>query len=135
MLMHSVNPCGARLWRQLAAMVYDSLLVIALWFAVGALALLLSGGQLSAPNRPAWLLALFQCTLLLTTWLFFAWFWTHGGQTLGMRAWRLKLVGQNGDTVRWKQTIVRFFAACISAAALGLGFFWALEGGSRQGAL
>jgi len=118
--------------RRLAALAYDFLLVIALWFFVGALMLLLSGGRLSSPDRPAWLLVLFQCTLLLTAWLFFAWFWTHGGQTLGMRAWRLKLVGIDGGPVRWRQAIVRFVAAVFSAAALGLGFLWVLIDPERR---
>jgi uncharacterized RDD family membrane protein YckC len=126
MATRSETPRCAGLFRQLAAIVYDSLLVIALWFAVGALMLLLSGGRLSAPDRPDWLLMLFQGTLLFTTWLFFAWFWTHGGQTLGMRAWRLKLVGRHGEPVSWTQTIVRFVAALVSAAVLGLGYLWAV---------
>jgi uncharacterized RDD family membrane protein YckC len=126
MLKHSEALPGAGLLRQLAAMVYDTLLVIALWFAVGALMLLLSGGRLSAPDRPGWLLLFFQCVLLLTAWLFFAWFWTHGGQTLGMRAWRLKLVGLHGESVRWSQTVVRFIAAIFSATVFGLGYLWIL---------
>lgn len=128
----TVTARGAGLLRQLAAMAYDSLLVVALWFAVGALVLLLSGGRLSAPDRPAWLLVLFQCSLVLTTWLFFAWFWTHGGQTLGMRAWRLKLIGEHGEPVRWPQTVVRFVAAILSAAVFGLGYLWALVDPERR---
>ena len=68
----------------------------------------------------------FQVYLFLVLLWYFTWFWTHGGQTLGMRAWRLKLVGRHGEPVRWSQTVVRFAAAILSAAALGLGYLWAL---------
>ncbi len=64
--------------------------------------------------------------------LFFAGFWTHGGQTLGMRAWRIRLVGRGGGRVSWGQATLRFFAAIVSWLALGLGFLWALVDRERH---
>lgn len=112
--------------RRLAALFYDGLLVLAIWFVVAALATALSGGRLAQPAPPLWMRALLQLALLTATWLFFAWFWTHGGQTLGMRAWRLKLVSVQGGTITWNQTVRRFTGALLSAAALGLGYLWIL---------
>lgn len=66
----------------------------------------------------------------MTTWILFVaigfhvWFWTHGGQTLGMRAWRLKLVSENGWEVSLNQAITRYMVALLSWMALGLGFLW-----------
>lgn len=117
---------AAGLARRLAAIGYDSLLVAAIWFVIGGMGLALSGGALSRPDRPVWLLLAFRAVLVASLWLFFAWFWTHGGQTLGMRAWRLQLVNENGGPVRWKQTLWRFAGACLSAGALGLGYLWVL---------
>lgn len=114
------------LGRRLAAIAYDSLLVLALWFAAGALALAISGGRLTAPDRPVWLLMAFRAALLIATFVFFGWFWTHGGQTLGMRAWRLQLTRRDGGPVNWKQAGLRFLAALLSAAPLGLGYWWVL---------
>lgn len=114
------------LLRRLAAIFYDGLLLAALWFVVSAAFLAASGGRLSSPDRPLWLLYTFRAGLLLTTYLFFASFWTHGGQTLGMRAWRLKLVDQDGGPVSWVQATVRFATALLSLAALGLGLLWVL---------
>lgn len=112
--------------RRLAAILYDGLLLVALWFAATALLLAMSGGRLSDPDRPLWLLTLLRASLLLITFLFFAGFWTQGGQTLGMRAWRLKLVSAGGGPVNWKQALRRFAAAIPSVGAFGFGLLWML---------
>jgi len=112
--------------RRLAALLYDGLLVLALWFLAATLLLAVSGGRLADPDRPLWLLHALRVSLLLVTFLFFAGFWTNGGQTLGMRAWRLKLLGADGGPVNWKQALWRFAAAIPSLGIFGLGLFWML---------
>jgi uncharacterized RDD family membrane protein YckC len=112
--------------RRLAALFYDGLLLAALWVATGALLLAVSGGRLADPDRPLWLLYTYRAGLLLVTYLFFAGFWTHGGQTLGMRAWRLRLVNTSGGPVSRKQALWRFAAAIPSIGVLGLGLLWML---------
>lgn len=107
-------------------MLYDGLLLVALWFVATALLLAVSGGHLADPDRPLWLLYTLRGSLLLVTLLFFVGFWTHGGQTLGMRAWRLKLINASGDPVNWNQALWRFVAAIPSVGAFGLGFIWIL---------
>jgi uncharacterized RDD family membrane protein YckC len=57
--------------------------------------------------------------------LFFTWFWVHGGQTLGMKAWRLRLVGPGGAAVGWRTALIRFAAGVLSALPAGLGLWWA----------
>lgn len=114
------------LLRRLAAILYDTLLLIALWLAVNALLFALTGGKLAAPERPDWLLSVQRLALLGVPVWFFVWFWMHGGQTLGMRAWRLRLEEVNGGPVRLNQAAMRCLAALISFAALGLGYLWVL---------
>ena len=126
MASHFSIPSAPSLVRRLAAMLYDGLLLVALWFVVTALLLGVSGGHLADPDRPLWLLYTYRAILLLVTYLFFAGFWTHGGQTLGMRAWRLRLVNTSGGPVNWKQALWRFAAAIPSIGAAGLGFLWML---------
>jgi uncharacterized RDD family membrane protein YckC len=126
MASHFPIPAAPGLVRRLAAMLYDGLLLVALWFVATALLLAVSGGHLSDPERPLWLLYTLRASLLLVTFMFFAGFWTNGGQTLGMRAWRLKLISVSGDPVNWKQALWRFAAAIPSVGALGLGLFWML---------
>jgi len=112
--------------RRLAAMLYDGLLLVALWFVATALLLAVSSGHLADPDRPLWLLYTLRVCLLLVTLMFFAGFWTNGGQTLGMRAWRFKLISASGDSVNWKQALWRFAAAIPSVGTFGLGLLWML---------
>ena len=119
--------------RRCGALAYDGLLLVALWMAVSALVLALSGGWLAEPERPLWLVYTLRAILVLVTGLFFGGFWTHGGQTLGMRAWRLRLVNSaDAGPVSGKQVLLRLAAACLSAGALGLGFFWVLIDRERR---
>jgi uncharacterized RDD family membrane protein YckC len=53
-------------------------------------------------------------------------FWTRGGQTLGMRAWRLKVLRDDGQPLTIQDALLRYVAAILSWAALGLGFLWIL---------
>lgn len=112
---------NAPLWRRLAAILYDSLLLLALWFAAALpYALLLHGAP--ASNLMRWL---FRFYLLAVSLAFFGGFWVRGGQTLGMRAWRLRVVRQDGAPIRWRQAGQRWAYALISWLVLGLGFAWA----------
>lgn len=126
MAIHFPIPAAPGFLRRLAAMLYDGLLLVALWFVATALLLAVSGGHLADPDRPLWLLYTLRVSLLLVTLMFFAGFWTNGGQTLGMRAWRLKLISASGDSVNWKQAVWRLAAAIPSVGAFGLGLFWML---------
>ena len=63
---------------------------------------------------------------IFLTYLFFTWFWTHGGQTLGMRAWKIRVVDLNNQPLTWTQAGMRFFWSLISWMVFGLGYVWAL---------
>ncbi len=108
-----------RLWRRLAAICYDTLLVVALLMVLTGIVIIARAGTGVEPGEP-W----FQALLMVGYWLYFAWSWTHGGQTVGMRAWRMRLVGPDGADVTWGQASSRFAAAWLSALVLGLGFWW-----------
>ena len=70
--------------------------------------------------------AVFIVHCLTVSFLFYGWFWTHGGQTLGMRAWNLYLIKPDGKFIDWKIAAIRYFAAILSWAMAGLGFTWIL---------
>jgi uncharacterized RDD family membrane protein YckC len=115
----AASPPAAGLLRRLAAIVYDSLLLVGVLFAATLAALALRGGTAFAPGDP-----LFTAYLLTVVAGFFGWFWTHGGQTLGMRAWKLRLVALDRSPVTWRQALLRAAAALLSAVCLGLGYLW-----------
>lgn len=114
-------PAGPALWRRLAAILYDLLVVIAILMVLTGLVVLARAGSPFDP-RSAW----FRLLLVVGWWAYFAWSWTHGGQTLGMRAWRLAVAGRDGAAVSLWQATLRFAAAWLSTAAAGLGFLWVL---------
>lgn len=99
----------AGLWPRLGAAVYDAFLLVALFFLATALVAPFMAGD-HVRTGAAW----FQAYLLLVSYGFYGWFWTHGGQTLGMRAWRLRLVGQDGSTVGWQRALVRFAVGALA---------------------
>ena len=113
------QPCG--LPRRLMAMLYDALVVTALWILAAAIALPLTGGEVQAGRDPLY-------TVYLLAWWFAyqagcsAW----AGQTVGMRAWKVAVVDGQGRTPGWAASAGRFFAAWLSALPAGLGFIAAL---------
>ena len=108
-------------------MVYDGLLVVAVWMVGTAALLPFTGGEAVGPGE-SW----YGIYLLILAFAYFGWFWVHGGQTLGMRSWRLRLKAADGTRVRWGQALVRFLGACLSWLPLGLGFLWALADPRRR---
>lgn len=113
--------------RRLIAIVYDAFLIFALLLLASAMVTLpvgfLVGERASAQLATN---ALFRLWLSLIPLLFYLWFWTHGGQTLGMRAWRLKVIKEDGSPLKLKDALIRLFAACLSLLLLGLGYLWML---------
>jgi uncharacterized RDD family membrane protein YckC len=112
------------LLRRLAAMVYDGLLLIAMVLVVGAVMVGLKGGEITSAAG-YWHLLL-QLAVVSVPLIFFLWFWTHGGQTLGMRAWRLRLVTRTGASPGYARAALRLAAALLSWLPLGLGYLWVL---------
>jgi uncharacterized RDD family membrane protein YckC len=117
---------SAGLLRRLAAIFYDTLLVAALLMFVTWLLLPLTGGRPIAAESPHWWMLAYRALLLASVVAYFGFFWTRGGQTLGMRAWRIRVVRNNGATLGWREAGVRLAAALLSALAAGLGYLWAL---------
>ena len=113
------------LLRRLTAMVYDTLLVIALIAAVNGLAL---GVLVKATGGEQQILSaqLAQFLTSLSVVFFFSIFWVKSGQTLGMQTWRIKLVDFKGHPPTIGKSILRCLGAFLSAACLGFGYLWCL---------
>ena len=118
--MNSDSRRHAGLLRRLGAMLYDGCLLAGVMIVAATPLPLFQ----SAADGSVWVRTLIQIYLVLVCFLFFGWFWTHGGQTLGMRAWRLQLRRIDGQNLAWSTAVVRFLGALLSWLALGLGFFW-----------
>ena len=111
---------SAGLFRRLAAILYDSLLIIAMWLITTLLlvAFINDGAALQGP--------LFQFGLYFEACLFYSYFWRLRGQTLGMQVWKIKLVSPSLQTLSWQECFARLFFALVSVSMLGMGFIWML---------
>jgi uncharacterized RDD family membrane protein YckC len=116
------------LGRRLLVILYDTLLLFAVLFMAAWLLLLLFGEEFAASRNP-----LIYIYYVAISQLFFGWFWTHGGQTLGMRVWRVKVIGEVVEAVSWSQAVIRFGMAILSWLCLGAGFLWALFDDESRG--
>ncbi|MCB1854849.1 MAG: RDD family protein [Pseudomonadales bacterium] len=130
-----LEPPRPALPRRLAAMIYDILLVLPLVMVSVALVMglrsLLGFGP-SAEGIVRLNPHLVQLLAGLTVMAFFCWFWLKNGQTLGMQAWRIKLVDFGGGPPSLRQLIIRCLGATLSTACLGLGFLWCLVDRKRR---
>jgi uncharacterized RDD family membrane protein YckC len=137
MSTHLLRPQGefanAGLARRLAAMLYDTLLSIALLMVVTfaylmVLKLIYGETQLKAMSEAGALTGdpLLSTLLLFSLFGFFAKFWTHNGQTLGMQVWGVRVQNADGSAIDLWQALLRFLLAIISFLCVGLGFWWIL---------
>jgi len=113
------------LFRRLAAICYDGLLLLALIMVATSLVIMplgMEAGDTSVGRNPFFQFVIFG----LIPPLFFSWFWIKGGQTLGMRAWRLQIARNDGKPLTWHDALLRYFSALLSWAIAGLGFLWIL---------
>lgn len=120
----TLRPAG--LFKRLAALIYDSLLLLAVLFISTAVLLPFTQGEAIGSGNP-----LMSTYLLFLSFFFYGWFWTHGGQTLGMRAWRLQIRNLREGPVTWLQALLRYLVAIPSALLGGLGYFWMLIDGRK----
>jgi len=112
---------------RIAAMIYESLLVTAVVF-VASFIIIPVVGEMHA----SWQRHLFQVYILGILFAYFSAFWLRSGQTLAMKTWRIRLVQANGDTLTFKQAVLRFFLALLGLLLAGVGFWWALVDRDRQ---
>ena len=123
----------APLWLRLAAAVYDLFPLIGLWMLTVGLAMLaVHGGVDVAHPSPLYRNGL-RAALLAVTAAYFVLSWVRGGQTIGMRAWRLRVVSADGAPLTWRRALARFLLALCSLAALGLGYVWCAIDARRRG--
>ena len=104
----TAEPAG--LGRRLGAIFYDWIVVASLLFVVAIV----------------WTGAGYRASIYLVAFLYFAVSWTRGGQTVGMKVWKIQLVSTNARRFGWTAAMTRYAAATLSFAALGAGFWWAL---------
>ena len=113
-------PRPAGLARRLASGLYELLILLAVVF-IATLPFSYAFGDATR----GWRRHLLQAWVFFVVGAYFAWFWTHGGQTLPLKAWRLRVLRQDGRPLGWPQALHRYALSLLSFFAVGLGFWWA----------
>lgn len=121
----------AGLFRRLFAIFYDGFLLIAILFIVTAAANALNHGKAIEPGDSFY--PLYVLVIFVLSYLYFAWFWIHGGQSLGMKTWQIKIQSDDNNRISWRTTAIRFVSAIFSWGIFGLGFLWAIYDKKNRG--
>lgn len=126
--------------RRLAAMFYDFLLVVSLVIVVAGLyqqvvLRLIYGSEKLTQLSEAGMLdrdPVLASILIICIFAFFAKFWTHNGQTLGMQVWGIRVQNADGSAIDLWQALLRFVIGIISWLPLGLGYWWCIFSKNRS---
>lgn len=128
----------AGFFRRLAAMLYDTLIasavaVCAALVIIVILVVLLHNGLLDMQGfehsseviqQSVVYRSLIQFWMLAWVTGFFLWFWKNGGQTLGMRAWRLRIYTTDDKPMGYARTFVRLITSLAGLGTLLVLFDW-----------
>lgn len=101
----------ATVYRRLAAAVYDGLLLLALLMLATALLLPLTGGEAITPASAGPWENAYRAFLALVVVAYFGSAWTRRGETLGMKAWKIRVVRADGARCRWGDVLRRLAVA------------------------
>lgn len=120
------------LLRRLAALLYDMFLVGGIWVTCGFILLMLYGlvgdntsEVVDGAIQTSPVLSFLQLIMMVSTvTAFYLWFWRRTGQTLGMIAWRIRVINTDNQPVTVRQGLVRFYLAWPAFWLAGLGYLW-----------
>jgi uncharacterized RDD family membrane protein YckC len=119
--------------RRLGIIFYDLLLAVSFVMVMGFITHLIifaikgNAAEVQADSSASY--AFFAYYLFLG-YAFFGWFWTHGGQTLGMRAWKVRTVNFDGSQLNWSQAFIRYVFTLILPI---IGPLWVLFNKDKLG--
>ncbi|WP_430391310.1 RDD family protein [Dyella sp. 20L07] len=127
------NDLACPLWRRLIALVYDLLAVVAIVMVVGYVCQRMTGGALISTDGHAHIAWWYQPLQALVVSAYFVASWLRGGQTLGMRPWRIRVTTSEGGPLRFTQALLRLVVAAMPLLLLELapwigtrGALWAV---------
>ena len=105
-----------KLRRRLLSLIYEFFLLIAVLMIAGVIFHLII-----RDTEAAYFMPLFQFYLLIVMGTYFVWFWTHGGQTLAMQTWKMRVVTADGNKLEMRQAVVRYLLAVASVLIFAVG--------------
>lgn len=106
--------------RRLAAFVYEGVLLFGLVMVTGFVYAIATQQRHALHGRPGMMAVQF-----LSLAIYFIWFWTHGGQTLAMKTWYIRLVSRDGGPITPRQALARFMTSWLWFMPAWLGAWMA----------
>src|SRR5437868_14671924 len=106
----------AAFWQRIAALIYDSFVMFSVILLATAIATFCYQGKSFYDIR------VFYWAYLFIVWgIFLCWFWQQSGQTLGMLAWKIKVVDQANRKITWKKAVKRYVYSVLSVGGFDIG--------------
>ncbi len=121
------NTQHPNLFQHFSVIAFDTLSVISLLLLASVFLFSLNTFEPINAYHP-----LFIAYLIGVSFFYFGWSWMHGGQTIGMKLWNIRLVDKEEAALSWLQITLRFIASVVSVLALGIGFCWEYLGKDKQ---
>lgn len=127
-MQDSITSSGMpKLWQRLLCLLYDFLLLFAVIFMASLVFV-----PLFSSIDPLYFKPFYQFYLLTIMGVYFIWFWTHGGQTLAMQTWKLRIVDSKGQSITKKQAITRYLLALVLYPFFFITLIWMFFDRDRQ---
>jgi uncharacterized RDD family membrane protein YckC len=111
----------------LGSLLYETLTAVTLLLFASAIVTTLLGKTEGTLPR-----SLLQATALGMVSAYLLWCWMHGGQTLAMKTWRIKVMNVDGSSLNFRGALLRYLLAIVGLGAGGVGLWWALFDPDRQ---
>jgi len=119
------------LLRRLAAFVYEGVLLFGVLMLAGFVYSSLTQQRHALQGKTG-----LQVFLFGVLGLYFSWFWSHGGQTVAMKAWHIRLVGADLAPLPPGRALLRYLLAWLwFVPALATAHFAGLLGGAAMAAI
>lgn len=110
------------------AMLYDALILLGLLILATAVAL-----PFGDVNKVAFHDFWFTLWLVAVCFAYLGGCWRYRGMTIGMRAWRIRLISGDERALSWSRCLLRFFVGIVSLGAFGVGILWAIVDSRNRG--
>ena len=115
----NIKPPG--IFTKVMSFTYDAFLVVALWFLMGFIALVIYRFLFSEDDYSNTLLG--PIVIILTTTIYYTYFWSYGRKTLAMSTWSHELLSDDGKTITYKVAFYRFLLNLVLSV---VGLLWQL---------
>ena len=119
-----IDGAGVGFFRRFAALIYDAFLLVALLMVFTGAALFLTHGAAIVPATAGPWVYLYRAGLIAVVVGYYILNWLRSGQTLGMRAWRIRAINESGHAMSLGAAVLRSVFGFIAWAPAALGVLW-----------